>query len=394
MTRNESDSKNVFNMRNMNRYFPEKDVARALGVVPRVIGQLADTCVFNPGRRDVGLGLRNQRAREMIPTWTRFRRGSWEYSAKAVRVLMEYKQAFPSLVAELSKGYKYIYNAEDLLLQAREGVGESSSYPTKEQSYGVLRKLQDWARSRKLDKLKSCPSTSEILTEEGIELLANLSNELRKQTSLTREKELRDAINEESSMPIPTDATRAVLYRINPVPPWSPCEKFGLTDRVMSLRNDEGLEVGELGCVIGIHKNESKGLACALQIDVLLDKPNPCAGTLSGRCPESRGVSLAASSLLNLSRPPPQPKPKPKHTKLKSFETSAGPIMPRPKPQVPKPKAQAPRPPMPSFGGGGGGRRRRCEARPEDRQQRQPEQWQYDDQVEEEGGKNGWGEEW
>uniref|UniRef100_A0A7S4DUF8 5'-3' exoribonuclease 1 SH3-like domain-containing protein n=2 Tax=Lotharella globosa TaxID=91324 RepID=A0A7S4DUF8_9EUKA len=64
---------------------------------------------------------------------------------------------------------------------------------------------------------------------------------------------------------------------------------------------------GALGTIIAVHKTTSDRAAFALSCDIVFDKPHPSCGTLSGRAPEARGLSLPNTSLLNLSQPPRHP---------------------------------------------------------------------------------------
>jgi len=266
------------------KYIRERNLSGSLNIPHRVLGLIVDSVQFNPKFRDLGLGLRSQRRREMVVGYSRWN-GGWEYSTKATRIIRDFVKTFPALVDLLSNTFSTVYNAEDLC---------DHDNATREQGIEAMDEIIQWQKDRKIRQLKSCPSTSEVFPANIVRKLWNLPKEIQNRMN----KEKKD--KKENMFMLIKSVKRSGLYRWNPNPPWSPTTNFRCGDRVMSLRSDEGIPCSALGTVIAVHRVTAPNARSPILCDVLLDIPQPSAGTLSGRCPESRGISLSGSSLLNL----------------------------------------------------------------------------------------------
>eukprot|EP00466_Bigelowiella_natans_P000462 jgi/Bigna1/125787/aug1.1_g495 len=192
-----------------------------------------------------------------------------------------------------------------------------------------------------LDRLPACPSTSRVLPLNGIQAVVRLTDAIRDKRGRRRagssfnndeeddhaqegeeEKDAEGGENEQEHLPPgailkkggdeskgrETQAfaavPRSLVYARNPYPAWSPSNRFNPGDRVVSLRDDRGMAFGALGTIIAVHKISELSEPSPLGLDLLLDAPTPAAGTLAGRVPEGRGISVSAADVLNLSQNP------------------------------------------------------------------------------------------
>ncbi len=93
------------------RYHPMYSVARSLGVSSRALSKVTGIVTFEPGRLNVGLNMKFSGRNEQVLGYSRkveredsfnnnngnHQRAQWEFSDKAIALLIEYKEKFPRI---------------------------------------------------------------------------------------------------------------------------------------------------------------------------------------------------------------------------------------------------------------------------------------------------------
>jgi len=172
-------------------YFSSRDIVKSLNISPTVLGRIVGSLVVD--KTDVGLNLKRAGqyfllgyVREVLPpgssakAWGNARDSvrvigavdapsgggddggasptgaNWEYSAKAVALTLEYKQAFPALFAGLEKlGHEKKYTSAQVF-----GVGNSGAVQ--------LAKVDEWLNAQYTAKAARMPLSTLSLSREAI----------------------------------------------------------------------------------------------------------------------------------------------------------------------------------------------------------------------------------
>ena len=333
------------------QFFPSAMIARQLNMHPLVLSKICSNVILMPGRVDVGLRLKfapgamqvegyakrvkawdSQKkeipeAKEAIArltvelgngkeeAHTGYHPGNhhnapstddnvngsndaayqWEYSERAVALIIAYRRRFPVLFETLEQDSRaYFYNAIEI-----------AERPTKESALEAIRQIQSWLGDNRIESLVLTPCSSQIVDERGVHALEKEQENLFAVYNDTANQECIEM----------NDVPVYHCYVPNPRVSWSPTylmqpqyhnnkqplSRISLGDRVMSLRSDEGIPFGVRGTVVSIHGSNNSGVV--QHVEVVCDVPLLAGSSLLGRCSAQRGQTVFGTSLLNLSQP-------------------------------------------------------------------------------------------
>jgi len=193
----------------------------------------------------------------------------WDYSEKAVDLLANYKERFPTVFAKLDLQGNDMIKASDLFM------GENEEAKVKE--------IRSWLNAQGV---------------RDFEPVSLFCDQLKKDTVIEIEK-LADAFNANRS---PSSIKKAIVRGIPRQTVLKPShavyrlqnQRFALGDRVIMVQDSGGVPLGVKGVVIGLN-NDS--------MDIIWDVPFLSGTDLGGRCSQYRGSSCSFNSCLNLTQP-------------------------------------------------------------------------------------------
>jgi len=312
------------------RYFPAHKVASSLNISTYVLSMVTSSVIVKPMFTDLGLNLKSSKYKKMVPGYTRLSpQGRWEYSLFAIQVVFAYRKKFPLLFLGLHKKRSSgaFLEAKDLVKKKDvEGYQIAGGQP-QELLDQQVKAMASWLKTQKCHSLLAYPASTKALAKNTLHTLTNLFNQQQKQNKKQQQQEeetegFGSGSSSSSSFDCVVDESwRDALYRATPKTPYTPTgTHFALGDRVLFLRNDQGVSVGSTGVVVGIHrielqqqqgnsnhsdtKSKQTSGGSGLNIDVLMERKQISGTNLHGNCPNGYGKTVAHWCLLNLDRTP------------------------------------------------------------------------------------------
>jgi len=238
---------------------------------------------FAPSRVDLGLNLKHGAKGLAVPGFTRQKIDSrtgepsgWEYTDRAVQLVGAYKKMFPWVFSAIVASTDMKLDAEDML----PGLSPTDAN-------AQIRAAQKWIKSQPASKRGLMGSDSQLASDEAVAAI-------------------------EASIPLaPLLPPPVLIENVSPslllrAPESGKADTvaagghFEMGDRVVfvgGLSDTGGVDIpfGASGTCVGYFAGK--------HVDMLLDVPVPGASSLFGRCSGERGVLVAKTCLLNISRP-------------------------------------------------------------------------------------------
>mmetsp|Transcript_20065 Transcript_20065/g.28834 ORF Transcript_20065/g.28834 Transcript_20065/m.28834 type:complete len:1503 (+) Transcript_20065:75-4583(+) len=313
-------------------YFSSRDTCRRVGLTPSILGMISGALFVDPPRADIGLNLKkngeyqlleyvravtvSDKDSKSLPELGKIGgRGTncwgsgdtvqivgsvdstsgggedsevfsspagyttWEYSEKAIDLIMAYKQEFPNLFQKLqSLQNQRKYSAKDLF-----GVSG-------QEAEAMLDKVQLWIKSQPTHSLPRSPLSTISMSKDAIRAV-------ERAVDVRRSAEGNQAAKIVLRRNVPVETLfRDGIYR----PFDAPLDMINgnaspeLGDRVINLVSS-GVPFGLKGTVIAIHSSSS-------YVEVLFDEEFAGGKSLQGSCSPFRGGLVAWTSVLKVSR--------------------------------------------------------------------------------------------
>ncbi|KAI9217115.1 XRN 5'-3' exonuclease N-terminus-domain-containing protein, partial [Blastocladiella britannica] len=274
-------------------YIPQYRVAKEAGISSIALSRIASSLhvVITQGKKKNGgggggghrdneerwnLGLQMKfegRGLKVVGYTRKSAGGMWEFSGAAVKLLTDFKNAFPEFVDRLN------FPPEG---DSRTGIFSDTDFFAPEDAYEGCRGVRDWLRASEVANFEQVALDTEAMTAEQIAQL-----EIKQR--------------ERSQGPAPVIATK-VIKQIPPAFALKPEfaslvlkeQKFELGDRVVSVSDHRNIPLCALGYVVGMEGN---------WIEVMFDETFVGGTTLNGRCKDPRGLVVSNVDVLNLSHP-------------------------------------------------------------------------------------------
>ena len=279
------------------RYMQGGELARKLGVHPKVVGQITgavwvqENAKASRGDRvDLGLNLKHNGKNLCVAGFCRPTQGEkagWEYSQDALRVLLEYKRA-----------HAWVFSAVDAVEDMREGVNMEDALKELPENarLSAMNAAKAWLKAHPIARRPLVPSSSVVATEEGVRTLVSTNASGAKAPKL---------IDLEGVSP---------LLLMRPVTQGAVVDlyaggDFELGDRVVMVGDSGQPAFGSRGAVVAVHSymDAHTQAAVAETVEVLFDEDFVGGNDLHGMITSKRGALLPVAQLINLSHPPAMP---------------------------------------------------------------------------------------
>ena len=257
------------------KYTPSFAVAKSLDLHPLSLSKITSSFFVNTigGLRvNLGLNLKFEAKKQKVLGYSRKSQTGWEFSPKAVHMIIEYMTTFPDFFA----GLKH--------LPAGSEISDTDLWKDAEAAGARVKDIVAWLRRLETKNLERVPLDAEQLDSEVVTLLAKAADENLKGEASTRSTKLIRNVPRNAILK-PSDAEQRLGN-----------QHFALGDRVIYVQDSGKVPIALRGTVVGISRT-----ATAKLLDVVFDTAFMSGTTLGERCPPFRGQAVPASSVLNLS---------------------------------------------------------------------------------------------
>jgi 5'-3' exoribonuclease 1 len=270
-------------------YLPSHAVSRQVYVSGLALSKLTASVflMHNDQRVNVGLNLKFEAKQQKVLGYSRKTENGWEFSAKAVELIKEYKQLFPEIVETLNN------NRGDLTY--------ATDFFAADQVDARMKALVTWIKEKGVRDFDKVPLFSEQLDKDAVQLIEKLEDRLAETKTL-------DKIKQARIVGIPRQGVLKPAH----APARLRDQQFGLGDRIIVVVETGVVPLSAKGVVVGIQSNfidavfdvQFMGGTTLGDRFVLLSFPFPSFLTdlppLS--CSPYRGATVSRSAVLNLTQ--------------------------------------------------------------------------------------------
>lgn len=252
-------------------YIPSYAVAKALNMNPLALSKLTSslTVVSSGLRLNLGLNLKFDKKGLKVLGYSRKSGTGWEYSHKAIDLIVQYRAKFPEFVDKIAQNPKGdIYNDTDF-------------YPP-EVAKDKMKEIGAWLKSVESRNFEKVPLDAEQLDSEVVKQIEGAADRALAEGPPTEPKKLKGVPR--NALLKPSDAEQIVGQ-----------QRFSLGDRVVYVQDSGRVPIGQRGTVVGLTRTPR-----AMFLDVVFDTTFMSGTSLGDRCSPFRGSTVPTPSVLNL----------------------------------------------------------------------------------------------
>ncbi|KAL8286442.1 hypothetical protein RQP46_004459 [Phenoliferia psychrophenolica] len=253
-------------------YLPAYNVCRIVGISALTLSKMTSSMMVSMGEQktNIGLNLKFEAKQQKVLGYTERGVSGWEFSQKAIDLLREYTQKFP----EVSSTFE----------RKRGGdLTTATDFFEPAVANDRMKQLKAWIAEKGVRDFEKVPLYSEQLEKESVMALEKLADSLVAKKVMANLKVV--AIKN-----IPRQALLKPAHTLARLRD----QKFTLGDRVITVADTGSVPLSAKGVVVGIQVGF---------IDVVFDVQFIGGSTLGDRCSAYRGMTVAPTSVLNLTQP-------------------------------------------------------------------------------------------
>ena len=257
----------------MDPYMPSFQLARMLRLHPLVLSKLTSAfSVTSSGLRlNLGLNLKFESKKQKVLGYSRKGQTGWEYSQRAVDLLVAYMTRFPEFVAQIGAN------------PTGDGWEDTTFYPDPQEAREKMKEIGAWLRTVETEDLERVPLEAEQLGGDVVQAIERAADQLM-------------ATGPEMQGRRIAGSPRSALLKPSEAELRTGGQRFRLGDRVVYLLDSGRVPIALRGTTVGITRT-----ARQILLDVVFDVTFLSGTTLGGRCSAFRGSTVPASAVLNLS---------------------------------------------------------------------------------------------
>lgn len=253
------------------RYTPSYAVARSLGLNPLVLSKTTSSfsVMVDDQRVNLGLNLKFEAKKLKVLGYSRRSDNGWEFSEKAIQLLREYMDKFPEFFAGIMRN-------------PQGDIYTDTDFYDPSESRARIKEISGWLKSIESKNFEKVPLEAQQLEAEAVKAIEEAANGYMETMSLPDFKRVKNVPRK--ALLKPEDAE----HRLHD-------QRFDLGDRVVYVQSSGKVPIATRGTVIGLTKTARHTL-----LDVVFDVTFMSGSTLGDRCSAFRGMTVPASSVLNL----------------------------------------------------------------------------------------------
>jgi 5'-3' exoribonuclease 1 len=252
-------------------YYPSWQVARTYGFHPLALSKITSSLrVESTGvRLNLGLNLKFEAKKQKVLGYSRKSESGWEYSQKAVDLILSFRQMFPEFINGISnKPSGDIYKDDDF-------------YP-KEVARDKIKEIVAWLKSIQSKSFEAVPLEAEQLDSDAVMAIQRASEALAARSEMIP-KQMKGVPR--NALLNPVDADKRVGS-----------QRFQLGDRAVYVLGSGKVPIAQRGTVVGITRSSRQ-----TWLDIVFETSFMSGTNLGERCDPFYGASVPANAVLNLS---------------------------------------------------------------------------------------------
>ena len=253
-------------------YTPSYHVAKMLRLHPLVLSKLTSAFNVNSSglRLNLGLNLKFEAKKQKVLGYSRKTATGWEYSQKAIDLLVQYMTKFPEFIAKISSN------------PTGDGWEDTAFYPDPQEAKTKMKEIGAWLKSVETKGFERVPLEAEQLDGNTVMMIEQAADR-----------------NTEAGVPMTGKTLRGVprvaLLKPSDAEQRTGKQKFKLGDRVVYGLDSGRVPIAMRGTVVGMTRTARQTL-----LDVLFDSKWLSGTTLNDRCSPFRGSTVPSNAVLNL----------------------------------------------------------------------------------------------
>ncbi|KAJ2029894.1 exonuclease II Exo2 [Coemansia sp. S3946] len=292
------------------RYLPSYTVAREIGVSSLLLSRITSKMMVmdeskagDSARVHVGLDLKFEAKRLKVSGFTKRGPSGWQFSDRAIDLIVRYKAAFPRMFAQLetTKSNSSLITAGECF-RPEQPTDDARAYIASE-----VKRVRQWLKDN-IDRstMVQVPIESDLLSKDQV--AAIVAAHAATKPTATKKVIIRGVRREAALRPV--DAQHILKG-----------QSLMVGHRVVYVADRSGsVPFGAKGYIVGIHARESgqaqdtsansnhvaklsqEGVPADMiaVVEIVLDRPFIDGTTLDGRCPPQRGALVRPYQILDL----------------------------------------------------------------------------------------------
>ncbi|KAK4541065.1 hypothetical protein LTR36_008290 [Oleoguttula mirabilis] len=254
-------------------YRPSYAVAKMLRLHPLVLSKL--TSAFNVSssglRLNLGLNLKFEARKQKVLGYSRKSANGWEYSQKAVDLLVQYMTKFPEFIAKIEAN------------PTGDGWEDTAFYADPQEAKAKMKEIGAWLKSVETKGFEKVPLEAEQLDGDTVKKIERAADANNVKGNQVDGKKI-------ASVP------RSALLKPGEAEQRTSKQHFRIGDRVVYVLDSGRVPIAMRGTVVGLTRTARQTL-----LDVVFDSTFMSGTTLNERCAPFRGSTVPSGAVLNLS---------------------------------------------------------------------------------------------
>ena len=253
-------------------YTPSYQVARMLGLHPLVLSKLTSAFNVNSSglRLNLGLNLKFEAKKQKVLGYSRKNATGWEYSRKAIDLLVQYMTKFPEFIAKIESN------------PTGDGWDDTSFYPDPQEAKTKMKEIGAWLKEVETKAFERVPLEAEQMDGDTVKIIEQAADRINAPNAVPNGRQIAGVPR--SALLKPADAEQRTGK-----------QRFKLGDRVVYVLDSGRVPVAMRGTVVGLTRTTRQTL-----LDVVFDNNFMSGTTLNDRCSPFRGGTVPSNAVLNL----------------------------------------------------------------------------------------------
>ncbi|KAK3679884.1 exonuclease II Exo2 [Recurvomyces mirabilis] len=254
-------------------YRPSYQVAKMLHLHPLVLSKLTSSFNVNSSglRLNLGLNLKFEAKKMKVLGYSRKNASGWEYSDKAVNLLVGYMTQFPEFIAAIQDH------------PTGDGWEDTNFYSDPQTAKARMKEIGAWLKTVETKAFERVPLEAEQLDGNTVMKIEQAAD----QNNVNGQK-----VDGKKMAGVP----RMALLKPQDAEMRTQHQKYRLGDRVVYVLDSGRVPIAMRGTVVGLTRTSRQTL-----LDVVFDSKFMSGTTLNDRCSPFRGSTVPSNAVLNLS---------------------------------------------------------------------------------------------
>jgi 5'-3' exoribonuclease 1 len=253
-------------------YTPSYQVAKTLSLHPLVLSKLTSAFNVNSSglRLNLGLNLKFEARKQKVLGYSRKGATGWEYSRKAIDLLVQYMTNFPEFIAKIESN------------PTGDGWDDTSFYPDPQEAKTKMKEIGAWLKSVETKGFERVPLEAEQMDGDTVKMIEQAADRINPPDLVMQGKAIKGVPR--TALLKPADAEQRTGK-----------QRFKLGDRLVYVLDSGRVPIAMRGTVVGMTRATRQTL-----LDVVFDSNFMSGTTLNDRCSPFRGSTVPSNAVLNL----------------------------------------------------------------------------------------------